>query len=211
MGDDACERFDDAGLREMSNVADLAVRLRRFLEYVESTYLFLAFMLGFLAITHFFVGLGEVLGLPRETMASIGSALGVAVSGVVYLALARRIFRVTGNRYARIFRGFRELLVYNAIVFLVWLAVVLIVEVVNPASLNLVWHPGLATMIIVVYLAKRSPTLRPHLIAALVMLPFTPVVILESAQELALGSMLLAYYAAGVYSLREALRVFDRG
>ena len=205
---EASESVDLSGIAEVSN---LAVKIRRFLEYIESMYLFLAFMLGFIAISQFFIGLSDLLGIQQDVVAPVGSILGITISAVVYLVYARRIFRITGNKYMSIFSNGKELVTYNLLIFASWMIIVLLVEHVNPNAIDLVWHPGLVVMFITMYLVKRSRILTPHFIAALIMLPFTPLVVVEASQKLALGSMLMAYYFAGVYSLREALKAFEEG
>ncbi len=209
MRQDAWERDEDMDLSEIARISNLATKIRRFLEYIESVYLFLGFMLGIIAISQFFIGLGDILGMPQDVLASVGSMLGIIVSAAVYFVYAKKIFRFTGNKYMSLFSNIKEIILYNLLVFLSWIIIVLLVEYVNPGAQNVVWHPGLTVTLITIYLAKRSHILTPHFIAALIMLPFTPLVVMEASQKLALGSMLVAYYIAGVYSLREALKVFE--
>ncbi len=202
--DDECPDLGD-----IARVSLMAVRLRRFLAHIESAYLFLAFMLGFIAISEFTVGLGEVLGLPASMLAPLGGFAGLVLSGLVYTLYARRIFRFTGNKYRRLFSSVGEIVRYNLLAFASWALVVGLVEYVNPEALNVVWFPGLSLMFIVFYLAKRDEVLFPHFLAGLIMLPIAPLVIAYASQRLAWGGLLLAYYVAGVYSLREAVRAFE--
>jgi len=211
MHGDPGEAGESVDLSGMAEVSNLAIKIRRFLEYIESMYLFLAFMLGFVAISQFSVGLSDLLDMQQDVLAPLGSILGIIVPAAVYLVYARRIFRITGNKYMGLFSSRKELATYNLLVFASWTIIVLLVEHVNPNAIDIVWYPGLVVMFITMYLVRRSRILIPHFIAALIMLPFTPVVIVGASQKLALGSMMMAYYFAGVYSLREALKVFERG
>ncbi len=200
------ERLD---LEDLARVSLMAVKLRRFLEHIESAYLFLAFMIGIIAVSEFTIGLGEVLGLPASMLASIGGLVGLILSGLVYIVYARKIFQFTGNKYKRLFSSFEEIVRYNLLAFASWISVVGIVEYVNPKALSVVWFPGLSLMFIVFYLAKQDELLFPHFLAGIIMLPIVPLVIVYGSQQLAWGGLLLAYYVAGVYSLHKAVKTFE--
>jgi len=197
------------GLDDIARVSMLSIKIKRFLEYIETAYLFLGFMLGVVSFTYMGEAIGELLGIGVEVSASIGSLTGLTISTIMYLKYASKIFHITGNKYKKIFNASSmELITYNILMALAWMLLALLIEEVNPDALNLIWHPGVSILLPTIYMMKRDKMLKPHFIASIIMLPFTPLVIMTASVKLAVGSMLIAYYTAGLYSIRESLKIF---
>ncbi len=197
--------------RDMAMLSDFAVRVRRFLEHIHLAFGIYAFALGVITGVTLLSGLGEVFRVPGTISKSTGLVAGLAISIFVYASYTRRIFRVTGNIFRSVFPSMRELIALNILVGTVWAILWQVIESINPAALDVIWHPGLALTFLLVYFIRREKLLKPHFIASLIMIPFSPLVIIHASQLLALGSMMTAYYVAGIYSLRKALNIIEQG
>jgi len=191
-------------VEEMARLADLAVRVKRFLVFTVSAYAFYVYALGVLSLAFVFSSIAALAGLDQALMTGAGSVIGVFTASYVFGKMMRgaEAFASGSKKPGEDRRAVLFFLLLFASVF----TVALIVPLAYPRGEDVGWYPGVAVMLLLLYLVNRSEEMRPHLYTSLFMLATSPLIVYYDSQSLAIGLMSLSYFIAGTHMTLKALR-----
>ena len=193
----------EALIREMSDVATIAVKIRKFLNHIASSFSFYVYSLGVIGPFLVAKGLGEMLGGNPDYWNTGGIILGVLIATYLHGTLLSKIVRSLGvERGAS--RSKYALVLFMLIFLGIGVASYLVGELVPSAS-SVSWYPPLAVLLLVIYLMMKSEYTFPHLVASIIMLATSPLVLYTGSIDIAIGLLLISYLIAGTHSAYKAL------
>ncbi len=204
------EEQPSSEISEMARLARIAVLTRNFLEYTMISYVFFIFSLG--VITGYLIGMavGEAGVINTGTAESLGTTVGILLSMIAYAWIRKKITIAAGIQPKT--KLYRRLAISTQVFIGTMIITSIITSYFNPEKANLSWQPALAITLLTAHATSpEKEKTKPHLIAAIILLAFTPLVYILDSQSLAGGSMTLAYTIAGLYSIHKATSQLEQG